>query len=144
MISPCTVTLIPNDTLTNPKVYYKLENFYANHRSFVKSRNYKQLKGNIIEESNMGSCDPITNMSMIGDEELWVTFDGSHNLSAKTAANPCGLIAKYIFTDSFTLVGPDGNNIVINEKDIAHEVDKKYKFKNPENATEIQWHSTED
>ena len=39
--TPCTFQFtLPHD-LVNPKLYYKLENFYANHRNFVKSRDYK-------------------------------------------------------------------------------------------------------
>jgi len=46
--------------LVNPKIYYQLENFYANHRNFVKSRNYKQLRGNVLSDSELGStCDPV-------------------------------------------------------------------------------------
>jgi len=36
----CTIEFEPTATLTQPKLYYKLENFYANHRNFVKSRSY--------------------------------------------------------------------------------------------------------
>ena len=36
----CTIEFTPTHDLINPKIYYKLENFYANHRSFVKSRSY--------------------------------------------------------------------------------------------------------
>lgn len=37
----CNITFnLPFD-LVNPKVYYKLDNFFANHRNFVKSRNFK-------------------------------------------------------------------------------------------------------
>jgi hypothetical protein len=54
-------------------------------------------------------------------------------------ANPCGLIAKYMFDDTFKLY--EGNvtmtRIEINETNIAHSVDKKYKFKKPENADNI-------
>ena len=43
--APCAITFTPTQTLVAPKMYYKLDNFYANHRNFVKSRNYKQLRG---------------------------------------------------------------------------------------------------
>lgn len=37
----CEIIFTPEVDLINPKLYYQLENFYANHRNFVKSRNYK-------------------------------------------------------------------------------------------------------
>lgn len=40
-LKSCAVTFTPTVDLVNPKIYYQLENFYANHRNFVKSRNYK-------------------------------------------------------------------------------------------------------
>jgi hypothetical protein len=62
-------------------------------------------------------------------------------------ANPCGLIAKYLFTDSYTLLDSSNNTITIgihiifiifiDETNIAHSVDKKYKFISPGNASAI-------
>jgi hypothetical protein len=43
----CSITFTPTTTMVNPKIYYQLENFYANHRNFVKSRSYTQLRGNV-------------------------------------------------------------------------------------------------
>ena len=43
----CTFTFELTETLDKPYLYYEIENFYANHRKFVKSRNYKQLRGNV-------------------------------------------------------------------------------------------------
>jgi LEM3 (ligand-effect modulator 3) family / CDC50 family len=41
---------------------------------------------------------------------------------------PCGLVAKSFFNDTYTLKGPNGS-IPINDKGIAWESDKEYKFK---------------
>ena len=57
-------------------------------------------------------------------------------------AYPCGLIAKYMFNDKFKLFdGNQENQIKIDEKNIAHAVDRNYKFKYPEvaNATSKMW-----
>jgi hypothetical protein len=47
----------------NPKIYYRLENFYANHRNFVKSRSYQQLRGGLPDPEDIpaieASCTPI-------------------------------------------------------------------------------------
>ena len=54
-------------------------------------------------------------------------------------ANPCGLVAKSYFTDSYLIAsGPKGtattpttaNNVYINDTNIAWESDRLYKFKN--------------
>jgi hypothetical protein len=77
-------------------------------------------------------------MSDLGSINPGTAFDKLTSLPSDIVANPCGLIAKYIFTDSYIL--NNGNSsISINEKDIAHSVDVKYKFKSPENAPSIQW-----
>ena len=60
----CVVEFTPEKDLESPKIYYKLENFYANHRNFVKSRNYKQLRGNDLSAADLGtSCDPVLKMA---------------------------------------------------------------------------------
>jgi hypothetical protein len=41
----CTVSFTLETSLVNPMVYYRLDEFYANHRSFVKSKDQKQLRG---------------------------------------------------------------------------------------------------
>lgn len=97
----CTFTFELTETLDKPYLYYEIENFYANHRKFVKSRNYKQLRGNVIslclflqivsKSDVSSSCDPITDM---GDTGFSASI-GGNSLSSDTVANPCGLIAKY-------------------------------------------------
>jgi len=64
----CRVTFSPTADLVNPKFYYQLENFYANHRNFVKSRNFKQLRGNILDEDQISTCAPVKKMSDLGDD----------------------------------------------------------------------------
>jgi len=49
--SLCQIEFTMPVTLNKPKIYYELNNFYANHRNFVKSRSYSQLRGNVLEES---------------------------------------------------------------------------------------------
>ena len=38
---PCIVQFELENDLNNPKLYYRLDNFYINHRSFAKSREWK-------------------------------------------------------------------------------------------------------
>jgi len=40
-------------------VYYELDNFYQNHRRYVKSRDEKQLFGQYRSEADLINCNPI-------------------------------------------------------------------------------------
>jgi len=63
-------------------VYYKLTNFYQNHRRYVKSRSDPQLSGEDV--SSVSSCDPLSDDPASG-KPLY----------------PCGLIANSFFNDTF-------------------------------------------
>ena len=69
-------------------LYYRLTNFYQNHRRYVKSLDTDQLKGNFISNGTIGSsaCDP-----------LKLAPNGK-------AYYPCGLIANSLFND--TILSP--------------------------------------
>ncbi|KAJ3539107.1 hypothetical protein NMY22_g4881 [Coprinellus aureogranulatus] len=72
--------------------YYKLTNFYQNHRRYVKSLNADQLKGKYVSPKDLDNsdCKPLS------------TIDG-------VAIYPCGLIANSLFNDTFsspTLLNP--------------------------------------
>jgi hypothetical protein len=74
--------------------YYRLTNFYQNHRRYVKSLDMEQLKGKAQSASQIrgGECDP-----------LETNVDG-------LPYYPCGLIANSMFNDTFedlTAVGED-------------------------------------
>mmetsp|Transcript_13065 Transcript_13065/g.9104 ORF Transcript_13065/g.9104 Transcript_13065/m.9104 type:complete len:99 (-) Transcript_13065:480-776(-) len=93
----CEFVIVPSSTMVNPKLYYKLENFYGNHRSYVKSRSYAQLRGDTGDfESN---CDPIVKNS---DLEPWIDLDYSYD--ENDVAYPCGFIGKYAFSDRFMYI----------------------------------------
>jgi hypothetical protein len=129
----CRIEFTPTQDLTNPKIYYQLENFYANHRNFVKSRSYKQLRGNLLSASDIGTqCDPVLRVGDLGDKTTKVSLGGT-TLRSDDVAYPCGLIAKYFFNDTYVMADEDNNKpIEIDETNIAHSVDRDYKFKLPE------------
>lgn len=120
-------------------VYYQLENFYQNHRRYVKSRDYQQLMGEeVTKEDVSSSCDPIiTNADLANmgikyyfwSDELDVTFEYGENtpLVPGDVAIPCGLIAKSMFNDTFALYSEESlaenTKINIDEKNIAWESD---------------------
>ena len=74
-------------------LYYELDNFYQNHRKYLKSKNSKQLLGEAVTNVDTQSCSPkITNKEMGKN----ISFKGK-NLSNDEIAYPCGLIAFSFF-----------------------------------------------
>jgi hypothetical protein len=59
-------------------VYYQLDNFYQNHRRYVKSRSDKQLRGEEVDPALLDDCAPL-------------------NKEGTKTLNPCGLIANSMF-----------------------------------------------
>ncbi|KAI9893749.1 MAG: hypothetical protein M1814_005965 [Vezdaea aestivalis] len=96
-INVCSLTFnIPNDVQPPILFYYRLTNFYQNHRRYVKSLDNDQLKGKPVSNGtiNGGSCDPLQ-------------LNGTG-----FAYYPCGLIANSLFNDSFsdlTFLNPGGS-----------------------------------
>ncbi|KAG1447059.1 hypothetical protein G6F46_011632 [Rhizopus delemar] len=96
-------------------LYYRLSNFYQNHRKYVKSLNYNQLHGDAISEGEaISSCSP---MAVSPDGKIYY---------------PCGLIANSMFNDTFhvSYVGTPGgttnlSSVTFDETGIAWPTDKK-------------------
>ncbi|MQM08555.1 hypothetical protein Taro_041412, partial [Colocasia esculenta] len=104
----CTRTLkVPKHMKAPINIYYQLDNFYQNHRRYVKSRNDRQLQYG-LKYKDTSSCKP---------EEY------SNGLPIV----PCGLIAWSLFNDSFMFVREHG---IVNftRENIAWESDRKHKF----------------
>ncbi|CAN0840577.1 ALA-interacting subunit 1 [Linum grandiflorum] len=88
-------------------IYYQLDNFYQNHRRYVKSRSDKQLKSK-SSAGDTESCAPEANTD-------------------KGPIVPCGLVAWSLFNDTYKFVVK--NKVVdVNKKNIAWESDKSHKF----------------
>jgi LEM3 (ligand-effect modulator 3) family / CDC50 family len=100
--STCTISFDVTTAVAGPVYfYYQLDNFYQNHRRYVKSRDYNQLKGQYLTPDKIStSCDPIVYMNQTGRRtfvDKTVTFNGS------APAYPCGLVAKSFFNDTYAL-----------------------------------------
>ena len=123
-------------------VYYQLDNFYQNHRRYVKSRSNEQLMGNNLSVSELDDCDPIKTNKDLGRD---VAMDGKTELDENAAAFPCGLVAKSFFNDTFEL-WKDNVNLTIWDDNIAWKSDVDYKFKNLDvkDYESIQWTNVED
>lgn len=61
LINPCKVYFTLNESIPNTSyIYYQLDNFYQNHRRYVKSRSYTQLKGTYLTaDAQTTDCDPV-------------------------------------------------------------------------------------
>ena len=133
---------IPKNMEKNVFVYYRLKNFYQNHRRYIKSKSIKQLKGKVMTEDDIkDDCDPI-----ILNKDIYEgvnSSDGLTTLDPDGVAHPCGLIAKSFFNDTYEIKRQGGNEeITINPNGIAWSVDKD-KFKNSENYSLHQWLNVE-
>uniref|UniRef100_A0A5B6ZZJ6 ALA-interacting subunit n=1 Tax=Davidia involucrata TaxID=16924 RepID=A0A5B6ZZJ6_DAVIN len=103
-----------NRTLTVPKnmkrpiyVYYQLDNFYQNHRRYVKSRSDEQLK-DPNSENDTSACKP---------------EDSANGMSIV----PCGLIAWSLFNDTYSF-SHNNQQLTLNKKGISWKSDRDHKF----------------
>nr|XP_043608313.1 ALA-interacting subunit 5-like [Erigeron canadensis] len=91
-------------------IYYQLDNFYQNHRRYVKSRSDKQLR-DPDEADETDDCKPKDRLNGNRDEPIV----------------PCGLVAWSLFNDTYKF--SKGNKVIeIDKKDIAWKSDKKIRF----------------
>ncbi|XP_058090504.1 ALA-interacting subunit 1-like isoform X1 [Magnolia sinica] len=105
----CTRSLtVPMDMKSPIYVYYELDNFYQNHRRYVKSRNDKQLQSK-KNENETSSCDP------------------EANASNGLPIVPCGLIAWSLFNDTYRF-SLSSKVLEVNKKNIAWKSDQGHKF----------------
>lgn len=95
--SKCYVSLSIPETMDGPVfVYYELDNFYQNHRRYVKSKNVNQLQGDSVSSSDISDCSPIQYNS---DLRKYRVINSA--LADSDLASPCGLIAASFFNGIF-------------------------------------------
>lgn len=137
-------------------LYYQLENFYQNHRRYVKSRDDEQLRGtdsyvkgknndmsaafnadtdmNSVRNNDFSSCSPLAMPNNVESSSCqWnsTSLHDGRSIPCKIQW-PCGLIAGSFFNDVFELWNQsDVAPLAWSETDIAWESDKSYKFKKP-------------
>lgn len=106
----CSIDFDIDKDVTAPiYVYYRLENFYQNHRRYVKSRSAFQLEGQDLSKADVETdCDPLYK-------------NGSLLL------NPCGLIANSLFNDVISL-RPGAHGHKLDETGISWISDREVKF----------------
>ncbi|GMH84264.1 hypothetical protein TL16_g09871 [Triparma laevis f. inornata] len=114
----CTVSFTVTEKMEKPVyVYYELTNFYQNHRKYVKSLSFKQLRGETVAASDLTDCSPLDS----------ITKDVS-GISTKFTLNPCGLVANSLFNDFISVT----TSQTMDETGIAWDSDVNEKFDNPE------------
>ncbi len=135
----CTLKVNTNKTIPAPVYfYYEIDNFYMNHRDFVKSRSFPQLRGEDIHDYSR--CDGAKYNKEIFDSSSVFVNPWGVALEANAHANPCGLIAKSYFNDSdYSLTTSQGKMIYINDSQIANYYDVKYMFKRNPEYNQTQW-----
>ena len=152
----CTVEFDVNEDMDGPVFfYYQLDNFYQNHRRYVKSKSSDQLKGNKISQSSAElDCDPVVYM-----DDLGFTADTLNKISQKYGLNeewtedeakdknkiayPCGKIAQTFFNDTFEMYDGDGKKVKIEEDDISWKSDRDNKFKQNSRKNIKKWMDVE-
>mmetsp|Transcript_61034 Transcript_61034/g.120780 ORF Transcript_61034/g.120780 Transcript_61034/m.120780 type:complete len:402 (-) Transcript_61034:460-1665(-) len=126
-MNPCTVNITLTADMTPPiYMYYKLSNFYQNHRRYVRSRSDPQLKGSDETENTVTKLESACTYHY--------STEGSDGNSS-TLINPCGLIAWSYFNDSFALFDKDGAIVSLDSSDIAWASDLELKFHNSNDGT---------
>ncbi|KAJ3096828.1 hypothetical protein HDU97_005496 [Phlyctochytrium planicorne] len=110
-------------------LYYRLTNFYQNHRRYVKSYDSKQLANN--PATNVASCFQLNQAKPQASSYTWTT-----TVSDTAIIYPCGLIANSYFTDEISdLKSSTGEIIKFDESQIAWPADAE-KFKTASFATD--------
>uniref|UniRef100_A0A060T6P0 ARAD1B20570p n=1 Tax=Blastobotrys adeninivorans TaxID=409370 RepID=A0A060T6P0_BLAAD len=124
----------PHDMGSPVFLYYRLTNFYQNHRRYVTSFNEDQLNGKAVSIGSGDDCKPLT-----------TNPDGKPYY-------PCGLIANSLFNDTFSspvllnVAGgssADNETYVMTNKGIAWSTDrdrfKKTSYKNSDVVPPPNW-----
>ena len=152
LIEKCTKIITIKETIPAPVfVYYELTNFYSNHRDYVKSKIWSQLRGEThINSKNNSNCEGAKLMKEMfdGNSLRYNTYKGKP-LKGDDFANPCGLAAKAFFNDTYILsTKPEEPNkprfINVSSKGIAATYDVDNVFKRINNSENLQWVDVED
>lgn len=115
-------------------LYYRLSNFYQNHRRYAQSRSDTQLAGGA--PLGVGDCSPLSYCGELHGQPN----DGTDDEKASRIYSPCGLIAWSMFNDTFHIRDPLGNTIcdsgaptmgTCSKDGIAWASDRDKKFRPP-------------
>ena len=119
----CIINFTLDSAMTKPLfVYYHIDNMFLNHRKFVKSKVWEQLRGETLKTKNSNCNNAWTMREMFGDSSPYYTNEWGHTFLPTDPASPCGLFARSVFNDTFELRNRDADErVAINETQIANE-----------------------
>jgi hypothetical protein len=121
----CTINFtLPNEMKAPVLFYYRLTNFYQNHRRYAKSFNTDQLSGKAVSASTIGGSDCTSLTTVTGADKIERPY------------YPCGLAANSVFNDTFGspillnpgLLSPNGDPLTYvmnNNSGISWDSDKE-------------------
>jgi LEM3 (ligand-effect modulator 3) family / CDC50 family len=111
--------------------YYKLTDFYQNHRLYLRSKSYAQLRNGSPIQTELNYCSPAKyNSDFVG------YYNSSKDLNPGEIARPCGMIARSVFNDSFNAIGYTFNfdKIVFsNDKNVYVDHDPETEWRSIDN-----------
>lgn len=138
----CMINFTLFEQLDSPiYIYYELDNFYQNHRRFIKSFSINQLAGSVLNSSQIeDDCSPIVTVKDLGINKTI----GGYYLEPDAPANPCGLYPRSFFNDTYSIYSANSGKVFINETGIAYPSDKNSRFISPLNAERLQWLNVSD
>ena len=99
----CTIPFQIKKTIKSPiYIYYKLKNFYLNHRLLVESKSWKELRGE--EDDTKDKCKYSYLMFEIFPKNSpYYTNQWNYTFSENNISSPCGLWASSFFNDTYKI-----------------------------------------
>ena len=135
----CNKSIIIKEDISKPVyVYYQLDGFFQNSRRYVKSKEVAQLTGD--KPYSKENCDPVETNEEMGFSNETKSMNNETYLNPSDIAIPCGLMAKTFFNDNFSffiIAEEEVEEIVVDQKNIAFDKDKKLYSKEPDPSR--QW-----
>lgn len=131
----CFFTVVLNETIPENSIgFIYLKGFSQANRKFLNSKNEKQLKGSIVDGSELNrTCTPaFTNF----DLGVTTSYTGVP-LNANDPAYPCGLFPKYFPYDDLRIFDSNNREVLLNRSGLTWPGLKGNKFMNTNNKT--QW-----
>ena len=133
---------IPNDIGPSVYLYYRLTDFFQNHRRYVKSYDSEQLIGK-SPNPPAASCSPLDVSSFAAATSTAAGSAPTSSSSSPLVYYPCGLVANSLFNDtilspSAVSTGGDTSNYTMSNKGIAWSSDANLYGKNAYSLDKIK------
>ena len=135
----CTIDFTIEKTIKSPiYIYYKLKNFYLNHRLLVESKSWKELRGEEVDTKDKCKHSYLM-FENFPKNSPYYSNQWNYNFSENNISSPCGLWASSYFNDTYKLTFSNGTIIKINENNITNKYLKEKFFKRKKEYKTKQW-----